>query len=90
MVHVRCPAGPADSSPGCSDESRAHQARARVAVIFLTGHPERFREATENKLRSAGYEWTGVILKPDAMRTTSAVEQKAAERTIAVNVGFVP
>ena len=66
-----------------------------MAVFFLTGRPERFREATESNLRSAGYEWTGVLLKPDAMRTTSAVEQKAAERKklleqgyrIAVNMG---
>ncbi|HEU5196902.1 MAG TPA: HAD family acid phosphatase [Methylomirabilota bacterium] len=74
----------------------ARFARERgVAVFFLTGRPERFREATEGNLRSAGYEWTGVLLKPDAMRTTSAVEQKAAERkklleqgyTIAVNMG---
>jgi predicted secreted acid phosphatase len=74
----------------------ARYARERgVAVFFLTGRPERLREATERNLRSAGYDWTGVILKPDALRTSSAVEQKAAERkklveqgyTIAVNVG---
>ena len=66
-----------------------------VAVFFLTGRPERLREATERNLRAAGYEWTGVLLKPDAMRTKSAVEQKAAERkklveqgyTIVVNIG---
>ena len=74
----------------------ARLARERgVAVFFLTGRPERLRAATEGNLRSAGYEWTGVILKPDAMRTSSAVEQKAAERkklveqgyTIVVNIG---
>ena len=26
-----------------------------MAVFFLTGRPERFREATESNLRSAGY-----------------------------------
>ena len=74
----------------------ARFAHARgVAVFFLTGRPERFREVTERNLQAAGYEWTGVILKPDALRTSSAVEQKAAERkklveqgyTIAVNMG---
>jgi predicted secreted acid phosphatase len=59
----------------------ARLARERgVAVFFLTGRPERLRAATERNLRSAGFEWTGVILKPDAMRTSSAMEQKAAER----------
>jgi acid phosphatase len=74
----------------------ARLARERgVAVFFLTGRPERLRAATERNLGSAGYEWTGVILKPDALRTNSAVEHKAAERrklveqgyTIVVNIG---
>ena len=59
-----------------------------VAVFFLTGRPERWREATERNLRSAGYEWTGVILKPDDLRTKSAVEQKAAERKKLVEQGY--
>ena len=66
-----------------------------VAVFFLTGRPERFRAATEANLKSAGYEWTGALLKPNDLVTKSAVEFKAAERrklveqgyTIAVNVG---
>jgi predicted secreted acid phosphatase len=74
----------------------ARLARERgVAVFFLTGRPERLREPTERNLRSAGYEWTGVLLKPDALTTRSAVEFKAPERkklvdqgyTIIVNVG---
>jgi len=74
----------------------ARFARANgVAVFFLTGRPERFRAATEKNLAAAGYEWTGVLLKPDDLATRSAVEFKAAERkklvehgyTIAVNVG---
>jgi len=59
-----------------------------VAVFFLTGRPERLRAATERNLQAAGYEWTGVLLKPDAMRTTSAVEQKAAERKKLVEQGY--
>jgi acid phosphatase len=66
-----------------------------VGVFFITGRPERFRAATERNLRAAGYEWTGLILKPDDLVVKSAVEFKAAERrklaeqgwVIAVNVG---
>ena len=66
-----------------------------VAVFFLTGRPERLRAATEANLRAAGYEWTGVLLKPDDLTTKSAVEFKAPERrklqeqgyTIIVNIG---
>jgi acid phosphatase len=66
-----------------------------VGVFFITGRPERFRAATERNLRAAGYEWTGLILKPDDLVAKSAVEFKAAERralaeqgwVIAVNVG---
>jgi len=66
-----------------------------VGVFFLTGRPERLREATERNLRSAGYEWTGVLLKPDDLSTRSAVDFKAPARkklvdegyTIIVNVG---
>jgi predicted secreted acid phosphatase len=74
----------------------ARLARERgVAVFFLTGRPERLREPTERNLRAAGYEWTGVLLKPDALTTQSAVEFKAPERrklveqgyTVIVNVG---
>ena len=74
----------------------ARHARERgVAVFFLTGRPERMRAATEQNLRAAGYEWTGVLLKPDALTTKSAVEFKAPERkklveegyTIVVNIG---
>jgi acid phosphatase len=74
----------------------ARFARERgVAVFFLTGRPERFRAATERNLRAAGYEWTGVILKPDDLTTHSAADFKAVERrklteqgyVIAVNIG---
>lgn len=66
-----------------------------VAVFFLTGRPERLRAATERNLRAAGYEWTGVLLRPDDLVTKSAAEFKAPERrklveqgyTIIVNIG---
>jgi predicted secreted acid phosphatase len=64
-------------------------ARARgVAVFFLTGRPERLRESTERNLKAAGYEWTGVLLKPDALATQSAVEFKAPERKKLVDQGY--
>jgi predicted secreted acid phosphatase len=59
-----------------------------VAVFFLTGRPERLRGPTERNLRAAGYEWTGVILKPDALATKSAVEFKAPERKKLVDQGY--
>jgi predicted secreted acid phosphatase len=66
-----------------------------VAVFFLTGRPERLRAATEANLKAAGYEWTAVLLKPDDLTTSSAVDFKAPERrklqeqgyTIIVNIG---
>jgi acid phosphatase len=66
-----------------------------VAVFLLSGRPERLRAATEVNLRAAGYEWTGLLLKPDNLTTRSAVEFKAPERkklqdqgyTIIVNIG---
>ena len=66
-----------------------------VAVFLLSGRPERLRAATEANLRAAGYEWTELLLKPDNLRTKSAVEFKAPERkklqdqgyTIIVNIG---
>jgi len=73
-----------------------HLARERgVAVFFLTGRPERLRGATEANLRAAGYEWTGVLLKPDDLTTKSAVDFKGPERkklqdqgyTVIVNIG---
>jgi acid phosphatase len=59
-----------------------------VAVFFLTGRPERLRATTERNLQGAGYEWTGVLLKPDDLTTRSAVEQKAAERKKLVDQGY--
>jgi acid phosphatase len=60
-----------------------------IAVFFLTGRPERVRAATEANLRAAGYEWTAVLLKPDALNTASAVEFKAPERKKLTEQGYV-
>jgi acid phosphatase len=67
----------------------ARLARERgVAVFFLTGRPERLRAATERNLQASGYEWTGVLLKPDALNTQSAVEFKAPERKKLMDQGY--
>jgi acid phosphatase len=67
----------------------ARLARERgVAVFFLTGRPEGWRAATEGNLRRAGYEWTGLILKPDDLTTRSAVDFKAPERKKLVDQGY--
>jgi predicted secreted acid phosphatase len=60
-----------------------------VAVFLLTGRPERLRVATEANLKAAGYEWTAVLLKPDALNVGSAVEFKAPERKKLIDQGHV-
>jgi len=59
-----------------------------VAVFFLTGRPERLRTATEANLRAAGYEWTGLLLKPDDLTTRSAADFKAPERKKLQDQGY--
>ena len=67
----------------------ARLARDRgLAVFFITGRPERVREATERNLKAAGYEWTGLFLKPDALNVPSAADFKAPERKKLVDQGY--
>ena len=66
-----------------------------VAVFFITGRPERLREATVRNLREQGYEWTELILEPEGASFPSAADFKAPERrkiaergyTILLNLG---
>src|SRR6185295_927940 len=66
-----------------------------VAVFFITGRPERLREATVRNLREQGYEWTELILEPEGATFPSAADFKAPERrkiaehgyTILLNLG---
>jgi len=44
--------------------------------------------AIESRREAAGYEWTGVRLKPDALHTQSAVEFKSPERKKLVDEGY--
>ena len=70
-----------------------------VAVFFITGRPERTREATEKNLREAGYDvWEKAVLKPNDMKVSSAADYKAPVRceliaqgyNIVVNMGDQP
>lgn len=70
-----------------------------VAVFFITGRPERTREATERNLREVGYtEWTKTVLKPNDMKVSSAADYKGPVRceliaqgyNIVVNIGDQP
>jgi acid phosphatase len=73
-----------------------HKARRNgVAVVFITGRPERQREATEENLRRIGCDdFDALICAPDGLQT-SAAEFKVAQRrrieaegkTIIANVG---
>lgn len=58
----------------------AQHARALgVAIFFITGRPERLRQATEQNLREQGYEWTAVILQPEGATFPSAADFKIPE-----------
>jgi acid phosphatase len=66
-----------------------------VAVFFISGRPASLHEETARNLREQGYEWTGLILRPDDAQFASAADFKAPERrkiteqgyTIILNVG---
>ncbi len=72
-----------------------HANKLGVAVFFITGRPERLRDATERNLREQGYEWAEVILEPEGATFSSAADFKAPERrkiaergyTILLNLG---
>lgn len=70
-----------------------------VAVFFITGRPERTREATERNLREAGYtDWEKTVLKPADLKVVSAADYKGPVRcellaqgyNIVVNMGDQP
>jgi len=66
-----------------------------VAVFFITGRPERLRDATVRNLQEQGYEWTELILEPEGASFRSAADFKTPERrkiaergyTILLNLG---
>jgi len=61
-----------------------------LAVYFITGRHERFRDATERNLRAAGYDgWMGLILKPADERYPSAADYKGPARRKLEQEGYV-
>lgn len=73
-------------APTLSLAQRARQ--IGVAVFFISGRPERLREATERNLREQGYEWTDVILEPEGVVFQSAADFKAPERRKIAEQGY--
>lgn len=65
-----------------------HAHKLGVAVFFITGRPERLREATERNLREQGYEWAGLILEPEGATFSSAADFKAPERRKVAERGY--
>jgi len=59
-----------------------------VAVFFITGRPERLREATVRNLREQGFEWTELILEPEGATFPSAADFKAPERRKIAEHGY--
>jgi acid phosphatase len=52
---------------------------AGVSVFFITGRPERLREATEKNLKSAGYVgWERIIMRPPDTTTRPAADSRSA------------
>ncbi len=61
----------------------------KVAVFFVTGRTERYKEATAKNLERAGYKnWDGLYLKPENYNLNSASFYKANIRKEIENQGF--
>jgi acid phosphatase len=73
-------------APTLALAQHAHQ--LGVAVFFITGRPERLREATERNLREQGYQWASVILQPEGAPFPSAADFKAPERRRIAEQGY--
>ena len=59
-----------------------------VAVFFITGRPERLRDATVRNLQEQGYEWTELILEPEGASFRSAADFKTPERRKIAESGY--
>jgi acid phosphatase len=79
--------GQSKAIPSTLELSR-HARELGVAVFFITGRPANLREATERNLRTAGYEWDGLVLLPEGATFKSAVDFKAPERRKLVERGY--
>lgn len=58
------------------------------AVFFLTGRKEETRGATEQNLKTAGYQWDGVILRPNGPSHGGAAAYKAPQRKKLADAGY--
>lgn len=65
---------------------RAHE--LGVAIFFISGRPSRLLEPTERNLKEQGFDWTGLILKPDKANFASVVDFKAPERRKIAEQGY--
>ena len=60
-----------------------------VAVIFLTGRKEEYREVTTANLKRTGYEnWTKLIMRPNDVRPISVADFKIKEREKIIEEGY--
>lgn len=63
--------------------------RLKVSAFFLTGRPETQRAATEQNLKSQGFEgWQGLILRSPAEASQTAQIYKSAERAAIQAKGY--
>ena len=61
-----------------------------LAIFFITGRNETYRDATARNLRAAGYaDWNGLILKTEHKRDRSAADFKAPARRQLTEQGYV-
>lgn len=68
-----------------------HYAKAnKVAVFFVTGRREQYRQATQTNLRQAGYEnWDGLTFKPHDYQQKSNAPYKIKARAAIERQGYV-
>ena len=57
-----------------------------VEIFFITGRPERLRDATERNLREQGFQWKAILFRPQ--NEDSVVEFKTAERRKITEQGY--
>jgi predicted secreted acid phosphatase len=81
--------GPCDLQQGpCGLRAWQALGQSKALVFFISGRPPGLREATEQNLRSQGYEWTGLIILPEGKTFASAVDFKAPERRKIAEQGY--
>lgn len=61
----------------------------KVAIFFITGRYQQYRQATITNLHKAGYtSWTGLYLKPNNYNEASVVPYKAGARQLIEKQGY--